>query len=96
MNIVFNLKENQSLSQKEREKILALLQEQVAGDIDMSVNDEPQKGVDNSTSLAMLSKELLTSNLTALQHDALELEEHATHLKAVSYTHLTLPTKRIV
>ena len=61
MNIVFNLKENQSLSQKEREKILALLQEQVAGDIDMSVNDEPQKGVDNSTSLAMLSKELLTS-----------------------------------
>ena len=29
----------------------------------------------------MLSKELLTSNLTALQHDALELEEHATHLK---------------
>ena len=43
MNIVLNLKENPSLSQKEREKILALLQNQVAGDINLSISDETQE-----------------------------------------------------
>ena len=81
MNIIFNLKENQSLSQNEREKILTLLQNQIAGDINLSISDETQDGEGNSTFVSMLSKELLINNLTALQNDALELEEQITHLK---------------
>ena len=81
MNIVLNLKENPSLSQKEREKILALLQNQVAGDINLSISDETQEEVGESTFILTLSKELLLNNLTALQNDALELEEQITHLK---------------
>lgn len=82
MNIIFKLKENHQLSQKERLKILALLRSQVAGDVDLSFSDvSEEEGVDNSRALPKFFIELLMNNLTALQNDALELEEQISKLK---------------
>lgn len=79
MKITFNSKENVSLSKKEREKILSLLQG--LDDIGLSVSEEPRGSIDKSESSSSLNIELLLSNLTNLQNDALGLEEAVSFLK---------------
>ena len=81
MNIVFKLKVNESLSENECEKILALLQSELAGKIDLNINEYTEGGAEKPQSVCSLTKELLINNLTAMQNDALELEEQITHLK---------------
>ena len=79
MKIIFNSKENVTLSTKERGKILALLQG--LDNIDLSISEESKSLFDKSESSYHLTSELLLSNLTDLQNDALVLEEEVSFLR---------------
>jgi len=79
MKIIFNSKKNLSLSKKEREKILALLQG--LDNIELSISEEPRSLFDKSESSCPLNIESLLSNLIDLQNDALVLEEEVSFLK---------------
>lgn len=81
MNIIFNLKENESLSEHECEKIVALLRNHVAEDICLSISVEPQVGWDSSELLGTLTRESLLHNLIELQRDALEIEKQVVYFK---------------
>lgn len=81
MNIIFKLEENESLSPKECERILALLQSQVDGDVYLSINEEPQRESNDSKSVFTLTREYLLNNLTELQSDALKSEEQLSKLQ---------------
>ena len=81
MKIIFNSDEKASLSKKQREKILALIECQGLGDLSSRIVVQNQESFDNMDNLFFLTREFLLNSLVELQSDALELEKQVNKLK---------------
>lgn len=85
MRIIINTEEKTQLSKQEQKKILELLKNDIADDLELSVALNPEGGCNTSEYAQALSTEFLLYNLTELQQDALKLEEQVASLKEQNY-----------
>lgn len=81
MKIILNAKECDILSFKEREDIIALIQEQGLDGIEFSSEQEQDVLTESDDRTCALDEHLLINNLTELQSDALKLEEQLSKLQ---------------